>query len=197
MEGGPGRLPLRLARGVLAALDAVAMATIVISPGFDLANFFSYFTIESNVIAIVILAGGAVVDPRGPGWGYLRGAATLYVTITGLVYNTLLLHVPVGIVAPWVNDVVHRAVPALMLLDWVLFSPWARTHLLAALLWLAYPLAYVAYTLIRGPTRVGTRTPSSIPGRRAATGGSRSTPWSWPRCSRCSPPSSMRSGAGG
>jgi hypothetical protein len=151
VDGGPGRLVLRLARGSLAALDVAAMLTIVLTPGIDLVNFFSYFTIQSNVIAVVVLAGGALADPGGPRWAYLRGAATLYIVITGLVYNTLLINVSVGVASPWVNDVVHRIVPALMLLDWILFSPWARTHVAAALGWLAYPLAYVAYTLLRGP----------------------------------------------
>jgi hypothetical protein len=136
---------------MLAALDAAAMLVIVVSPGVNLVNFFSYFTIQSNVIAVVVLAGGALVDPRGARWAYLRGAATLYITITGLVYNTLLINVSVGVASPWINDVVHRLVPALMLLDWIIFSPWARTHVAAALVWLAYPLAYVAYTLLRGP----------------------------------------------
>jgi hypothetical protein len=151
VEGGPARIVLRAARGVLAALDLAAMATIVVSPGVNLANFFSYFTIQSNVIAVVVLAGGAIIDPEGPRWGYVRGAATLYITITGLVYNTLLLNIPVGVTAAWVNDIVHRVVPALMLLDWIAFAPWARLHVAAALGWLAYPLAYVAYTLLRGP----------------------------------------------
>lgn len=151
VEAGPGRLPLRLARGVLAALDVAALMTIVLSPGINFVNFFSYFTIQSNVIAVVVLAGAAIADPQGPRWAYLRGAATLYITITGLVYNTLLLHASVGVASIWVNDVVHRTVPALMLLDWIVFSPWARTHVVAALAWLAYPIAYVAYTLVRGP----------------------------------------------
>lgn len=136
---------------MLAALDVAALASIVVSPRVNLGDFFSYFTIQSNVIAVVVLMGGAVIDPQGPRWAYVRGAATLYITITGLVYNTLLLHLAVGVPTPWVNDVVHRTVPALMLLDWIVFSPWAQTHIVAALGWLAYPVAYVAYTLLRGP----------------------------------------------
>lgn len=149
MVGGPGRVVLRLARGVLAAVDAAAIVSIALSPGENIANFFSYFTIQSNVIAIVVLAGGALADPRGARWAYVRGAATLYIMITGLVYNTLLVSAAVG-VAPWINDVIHRIVPALMLLDWIIFAPWARTHVGAALVWLVYPLAYVACTLLRG-----------------------------------------------
>ncbi len=38
-----------------------------------------------------------------------------------------------------------------MLVDWILFSPWTRRSFLAALGWLLAPLAYFAYSLVRGP----------------------------------------------
>lgn len=151
MERGRLAAALRVARAVVGLVDLFAIGTIAVTPKVDIVNLFSYFTIESNLIAIFVLLVGAIGDPRGPRWAYVRGAATLYLTITGIVYNTLLLNVSVGVTAAWVNDVVHRAVPLLLLLDWIVFSPWARTRYVVALTWLAYPLAYVAYTLIRGP----------------------------------------------
>lgn len=143
-------MPLRVARGVLAAAALAAVVAPVVTTPLDLANYFSYFTIQSNLIAVVVLGGGAFIDPQGARWAYLRGAATLYITITGLIYNTLLLSVPVGVTAALINDMVHRIVPALMLLDWIVFSPWAPTHVVAALVWLAYPIAFIGYTLVRG-----------------------------------------------
>ncbi len=44
-------------------------------------------------------------------WDDLRGAATLYMVATGVVYNTLLLDVDVGNLATWVNNVTHRIIP--------------------------------------------------------------------------------------
>ncbi|MGH2927562.1 MAG: Pr6Pr family membrane protein [Solirubrobacteraceae bacterium] len=151
MERGVIRVGLRLARGGLAAIDIVAMLILAFSPGVNVANYLSYFTIQSNILAVIVLAVGAVADPRDRRWAYVRGAVTLYIVITGIVYNTLLLNADVGVTAAWLNDVVHRVVPALALLDWIVFSPWARTRYRSALAWLAYPIAYIVYSLIRGP----------------------------------------------
>ena len=56
-------------------------------------NFFSFFTIDSNVGAVVVFAIGAVLLIRraepGPAWfGVLRAAVTSYMVVTGIVYNT-------------------------------------------------------------------------------------------------------------
>jgi amino acid transporter len=41
--------------------------------------------------------------------------------------------------------------PVVMLADWILDPPRKGIDRTTALWWLAYPLAYAAYTLIRGP----------------------------------------------
>ena len=48
-----GRLALRLARLVLAAVTVAAMVIRALSPDTDLGNFFSYFTYQSIIIAVV------------------------------------------------------------------------------------------------------------------------------------------------
>ncbi|MEV6334719.1 hypothetical protein AB0M12_08370 [Nocardia vinacea] len=37
---------------------------------------FSYFTIESNVLGVIVLLIGAIRDPRDRRWQVIRGAAT-------------------------------------------------------------------------------------------------------------------------
>ena len=64
---------------------------------FNAANFFSFFTIESNILTAIVLGVGALRDPRGHGWQLFRGAVTLYMTITGIVYNLLLTNTGVGL----------------------------------------------------------------------------------------------------
>lgn len=121
-------------------------------------NFFSYFTIESNILAAVVLLIGAVVLIRGngdPGWyGGLRAAAVTYMTITGLVYNLLLRGIAVtgaGEGAAWTNEVLHLIAPIYLVVDWF-FAP-GRRRLEWRHLWLIliFPMAWVAYTLIRAP----------------------------------------------
>ena len=46
----------------------------------------------------------------------------------------------------WINTVIHRVMPAVMLADWLLLPPRHRIERGTALLWLLYPLGYAAYT---------------------------------------------------
>jgi hypothetical protein len=141
---------VRVGRLAFAGFGIAAVVTAVTASTGSLGNFFSYFTIESNLLAIAVLLAGGFLDPRSPRWAYLRGAATLYIVITGIVYAALLSGQDVGALAPWVNSALHQVIPLAMLADWACFRPWSRASSLAALGWLVYPLAYFAYSLIRG-----------------------------------------------
>lgn len=144
-----GRGPVaRLIRGALAVWIVVAMAT-----AYGGINFFFYFTILSNVLAAALLATQAV----RPNWmdsnGTIRGAVTLYMTITGVVYAVLLrpIEADVGIISPWVNWVLHTLGPAAILIDWLLFPPERKLTKNALWAWLIFPAVYLTVTLIRGP----------------------------------------------
>src|ERR1700759_5366780 len=70
-------------RIVFALLAAVAVGWqghLVVADGRSLLNFFSYFTIESNIVGIVVFAWGGVVLRGAP--ALLRGAAVVYLVIT-------------------------------------------------------------------------------------------------------------------
>src|SRR4051812_28314949 len=65
------------------------------SAALVITNFFSYFTIESNGLAVVVLLIGAVLLIRRPGddpqwFSTLRLSMTTYMVVTGIVYNLLL-----------------------------------------------------------------------------------------------------------
>lgn len=73
--------------------------------------------------------------------------------ITGIVYAVLLANADVGLIAAWVNSVLHQVTPVALLADWVFFAPWPRAGGRRASQWLprlAFPLAYFAYSLSRG-----------------------------------------------
>ncbi len=122
-------------------------------------NFFSYFTIESNLLAALVLFLGAVFAFGGrlpdPEWfAVVRGCATTYMAVTGIVYNLLLRGLAVtggGDSQPWTNEVMHVIAPIFLVLDW-LFAP-GRPRLAWSRIWIiiAFPIAWVAYTLLRGP----------------------------------------------
>lgn len=150
------RQALALLRVGFAALAAVAILVQML----DLAgkgtlnpvNFFSYFTIESNLIAVaaLLLAAATWRGPRSEAVDFVRGAATTYMTVTFVVFALLLADTDVDTTIVWVDRVLHRVIPIVMVADWMLDPPNARIDLRRALWWLAYPLAWVVYTMIRG-----------------------------------------------
>lgn len=126
--------------------------------GTKLVNFFSFFTIQSNILAAVSLAIGAALlvrsragDPRR--YAVLRACATTYIATTGIVYNLLLrgIELPQGTTVAWSNEVLHVVVPVLVVLDWF-FAPGRRRlgwGVVAVIV--IYPIVWAAYTMIRGP----------------------------------------------
>jgi len=150
------RLGLALARLAFAALTAAAIVTQLL----DLAgkgvlnpvNYFSYFTIDSNLIATAVLLYGAARwrVGRSPTFDLVRGAAVVYMTITGIVFTLLLSNTDVDTAIPWVNDVVHSLMPLVIVADWLLDPPADRLTMRQGVLWLSFPSVWIVYTLIRG-----------------------------------------------
>lgn len=146
----------RLAVGGLVLAAVVAQfAHSADNPGFSPANFFSFFTNLSNLIgaAVFLWAGAAALTgARGP-TDLVRGAPVVYLVITGIVYATLLTEVTesLGLVLPWVNFVLHRLTPVVFVLDWLLDPPREPLETRRTLWWLAFPVAYLVYSAVRGP----------------------------------------------
>jgi hypothetical protein len=131
---------------VLGLLTLVSIAIQLrhsIAAGSTYANYFSYFTIQSNIFAAIVL----LFAPRA---AQLRGAATLYLTITGVVYALILARNDEGLI-PWVNLVVHYLMPAAMVASWLADAPPIKDGYVSTLgRWLAYPVLYGVYSLVRG-----------------------------------------------
>ena len=147
---------VRLAFALLAlAAVGTQLALGLQRENFVVANFFSFFTIESNLIGafVLFLTGlGALRSADGGRFALLRGAATLYMTTTGVIYFLLLrgLEASLQTPVPWINTVLHYVMPLVLLIDWFVFPPERRITFRQALVWLLFPLAYVLYSLIRG-----------------------------------------------
>ena len=77
----------RIAFGLFGAVALVWVPVRDVSAGtFVPETFFSYFTVESNLLGVVVLLIGGLLDPASPRWQHVRGAVTLYLLITGVVY---------------------------------------------------------------------------------------------------------------
>jgi hypothetical protein len=151
----PDSAPISVARLGFGLLTLAAILTQLFSlrgqSTFDPVNFFSYFTIDSNVIAAAVLLVGAVTRSRErDGFDLLRGAAVVYMAITGIVFTLLLSGTDVDTAIPWVNTVVHELIPLVMVTDWLAVPPRQRLSLRTAVGWLAFPLVWILYTMIRG-----------------------------------------------
>ena len=147
-------------RLVFAALNVAAIVAQLVyssqySVSFSLVNFFSFFTILSNVFATIVFTMSAfyLAVGRKPSAAddVLRGASVLYMGITGIVYATLLSGIDVDLTLPWVNLQLHYIMPIVVVLDW-LYQP-QRSQLTVKKItpWLIFPALYLAYTLVRGP----------------------------------------------
>lgn len=137
---------------VALAVTLIAQCILTASEGRSLANTFSYFTIQSNVLVLVTSAL-MCVRPRPSGstwWRLLRLAALAGITVTGIVYVLFLarsVHLT-GLAAVY-NQVFHHASPLLTLIGFFLVEPRQgfRRGDLAFLVW---PVLWLAYTMIRG-----------------------------------------------
>jgi hypothetical protein len=150
---------VRTCRFSISALIFVAIAAqlnqSVFEQGRPVSNFLSFFTIQSNLIAAVALGWLAIRPADGlPSLArdQLRSSAVLYMSITGMVFALLLsdLQEELQVNIPWVNNVLHRLIPVLLVADWVLDPPSPRLTLRSAVVALIFPLAWLAYTLVRG-----------------------------------------------
>jgi hypothetical protein len=146
----------RLFFGLLGLAAVIVQLSHQIPKGsYVLTNFFSFFTIESNIMAFCLLVGTGLLTLRNKSTDSLvgvRGAITLYMVITGIIYTLLLsgLQQSLQTTIPWVNTVVHYILPVVVLLDWLVDKPRITLPFKRALLWILFPVAYLVYSLIRG-----------------------------------------------
>jgi len=170
--GEPARSPVRDPRRValgafrlaIAAIEVVALIgnfTYVL--GFRLfatVNFFSYFTVQSAMLAVVTLliaAWYAIMRPRDPVYlGILRTMVTVYLVVSGIVFGLIVAQassVDYRVDVPWSDTLLHFVVPALALVAWTVDAviavnppvPWATVG------WaLVFPTIWLVYTLLRG-----------------------------------------------
>jgi hypothetical protein len=157
MTRSQGLIAYRMVIGLLGFSAVVTeIATIVERGRFNAGNFFSFFTIESNSLSAAILIVSALAlaaGRRDRTVAMLRGANTLNMVVVGVTFSLLLagLENTEFTAVPWDNTVLHYIAPVAVALDWVLDVPRVSTAFTRAMVWLAFPVAYLAYSLVRGP----------------------------------------------
>jgi len=119
-------------------------------------NFFGFFTMQSNIIWIVVISITALMHLTGRTQSIPllvgRASATTYIILVGAIYNTLLAGLEGGVALAWANSVLHIFLPLYGLLDWVFVAdrpglPWKGVWVS-----LLYPAVWMIVVLIRGAT---------------------------------------------
>lgn len=123
-------------------------------------EYFAYFTIDSSMVAAVALAVSGIwiwagnVETRL--LTIVRLSVTSYAVVVSIVYNALLRGMPNAAIDgdyQWPvppNEILHVWAPIIIALDWLLAVPAVRLRLRALFWVLVFPLAWVAFSIVRG-----------------------------------------------
>lgn len=165
MNMNVGLIRFRLGWALLgiAGLVLQGIATEMTRPGYFtdpslIVNFFSYFTILTNLFTTVwfVLAFRSRQMGQLRWWGdapEIKGALMVAGTVTILVYWTLLVDIPIPtVIGEIANFLLHLLVPLGLWIDWLLVGdPMTKSYGKMLGSWLIFPIVFVIYTEIRGP----------------------------------------------
>lgn len=113
----------------------------------------SFFTIQSNILSAIVSAQLARNPDRdGRLWRVLRLMALIGITLTGIVYSTVLarVHEPKGWEQVSTNTVFHYLVPIMMVSGWLRFGPRPRINRSVVAATLIWPVLWMGYTFAHG-----------------------------------------------
>lgn len=146
---------LRLALASLLLVALTSQLFIGLSRSdLTVVRFFSYFTVLSNTLAVMMLT----LLAAGPGrdearwFALFRGAVTVYMSVTAIVYAVQLAPglADIAVPEPWIDWTIHVIGPVALAVDWFVFPPRVELDRNALAIWLVLPAGYLGYSLIRG-----------------------------------------------
>ena len=120
-----------------------------------LVNFFSFFTVLTNTLVVVVLSYAVVERDSAAKRFFLAprvsSAIAVSIVLVSLAYNLLLRHLwqPEGFqfIA---DELLHDVMPLLFVVYWWRCVPKGVLRFRHIGLWVLYPLVYFAYVLLRG-----------------------------------------------
>jgi hypothetical protein len=160
-----GRSRARTAFGVVRVVVAIVGIVALVGDfryilgfsSFSTANYFTYFTNQSNAAGVVVLALGAWLSFRrvtDPGWLMTaRMLTATFTIISGIVFGLIVSQAGdynYRIVVPWSSQLLHFWIPSYVIIDWIFAPgrspiPWRRVWLV-----LIYPVVWGGFTMWRG-----------------------------------------------
>jgi hypothetical protein len=155
-----------LARIVFALTAAAVLVGLVVQLGVSyrfvggrfsgwaaVGNVFAYFTVQSNILVGVTTALLALRPERASTlFAVLRLTALVAITVTFAVFHTVLAGLQdLSGQAAFADALLHTVVPVLAVGGWLVFGPRGLATHRVAVFTLIFPLAWAAFTLLRGP----------------------------------------------
>ena len=115
-------------------------------------RFFSYFTVQSNLLAAATaLSLIARPDRDGRTWRVLRVAALVGMSVTFVVYMVALRPILQLTGVARLTDIgFHYVAPMMTVAGWMIFGPWPRIDTVSLVRHLAWPVSYLIYILVLG-----------------------------------------------
>ena len=121
------------------------------TPAARVGNLFTFFTILSNILVAVVCVALVLRRRDSVPFAVAWLDALLGITVTGIVYNTVLAGLRDLRGAEYLADrLFHTVSPLMFVLGWLLFGPRGLVRRRVVALALVYPLAWLAFTLVRG-----------------------------------------------
>jgi len=124
---------------------------------FSSINYFSYFTQQSNMANVLVLAIAGVLLLRGrvePGWfAGVHALVSTYVIVSGIVFGIIVAESAshdYRIEVPWSSQLLHFWLPTFVLVDWVLGPDRPRVRWRVVSIVLVFPLIWGVFTIVRG-----------------------------------------------
>jgi hypothetical protein len=151
----------RMAAGLLGWFALALQYGLVIAGDFDTGpitrtiNFFSFFTILTNILVALALTLPIITPQSVLGQFFLRptvrSAIATYIIIVMAVVYFILRHLTSLTGWDLVADLIlHYVMPVLFMIDWLFVVLKEKLKPKDPIDWLAYPIVYLAWTLIHG-----------------------------------------------
>lgn len=131
------------------------IANRVVSIPETILRFFSFFTIDTNILVALCFTFIFLRGNSRSGRFLTRPttitAITIYITIVAIVYNVILRPIwqPEGL-QKVIDELLHSVIPLLFILFWLIFVPIEQLKWKNAFSFLIYPIVYITYAVVHG-----------------------------------------------
>ncbi len=145
----------RLYHLLFGVFNLIALLTAFYLSRNFIVDYFSYFTILSNILATTVFLyfgfGEQKTVANSKLLAMVYPPSVLYMMITGIVF-WILLHGGHALptTTQWITLELHGVMPVAVLVGWLLFPPAKRIAWQSVWKWLIFPLGFVFFTLVRG-----------------------------------------------